>query len=144
MARMVNVEDIVFDLSGLQFIPPTDFRAIGEYFARQLRELPVIDLTKEELLPDGTLHLFTDTDLSKVDRVLVSQNGTHFGDLYYADGEPKIGKWIIEPYDVENDIWVHRCGECMKVAMLGSEKSRFNYCPYCGARMQEGEDNDRA
>lgn len=47
----------------------------------------------EKLLPDGTLHLFTDTDLSKVDRVLVSQNGTHYGDLYYADGEPKTGKW---------------------------------------------------
>ena len=42
----------------------------------------------EELLPDGTLHLFTDTDLSKVNRVWVSQNGTHYGDLYYADGEP--------------------------------------------------------
>ena len=39
----------------------------------------------EELLPDGTLHLFTDTDLSKVNRVLVSQNGTHYGDLYYPD-----------------------------------------------------------
>ena len=52
----------------------------------------------------------------------------------------KTGKWIIEPYDVENDIWVHRCGECMKVTMLGSNKSRFNYCPNCGARLvQEGE-----
>ena len=59
--------------------------------------------------------------------------------------ERKTGKWIIEPYDVENDIWVHRCGECMKVAMLGIKKSRFNYCPNCGARMvREGEDNDRA
>lgn len=53
--------------------------------------------------------------------------------------ERKTGKWIIEPYDVENDIWVHRCGECMKVAMLGSKKSRFNYCPNCGAKM-EGEE----
>lgn len=41
----------------------------------------------EELLPDGTLHFCTDTDLSKVTRVWVSQNGTHYGDLYYADGE---------------------------------------------------------
>lgn len=45
----------------------------------------------EELLPNGTLHLFTDTDLSKVKRVWVSQNGTHYGDLYYADGEPNYG-----------------------------------------------------
>ena len=55
--------------------------------------------------------------------------------------ERKTGEWIIEPYDVENDIWVHRCGECMKVTMLGSKKSRFNYCPHCGARLvQEGEE----
>lgn len=46
----------------------------------------------EELLPDGTLHLFTDADLSKVGRVLVSQNGTHFAALFYADGEPKEGQ----------------------------------------------------
>lgn len=110
MARMVNVEDIVFDLSGLQFIPPTDFRAIGEYFARQLRELPVIDLTKEGLLPDGTLHLFTDTDLSKVTKVMVSQNGTRYGGLYYADEDPKIGKWIPcskrLPEKIEKSYWV--------------------------------------
>lgn len=48
----------------------------------------------EELLPDGTLHLFTDTDLSKVNRVWVSQNNTHYGDLYYTDEDPKRGKWI--------------------------------------------------
>ena len=45
----------------------------------------------EELLPDGTLHLFTDTDLSKVNRVWVSQNGTHYGDLYYADEDLNCG-----------------------------------------------------
>ena len=52
-----------------------------------LRALPSAQPERkaEELLPDGTLHLFTDTDLSKVNRVLVSQNGTHYGDLYYAD-----------------------------------------------------------
>ena len=48
----------------------------------------------EELLSDGTLHLFTDTDLSKVNRVWASQNNTHYGDLYYADEDPKRGKWI--------------------------------------------------
>ena len=156
MARMVNVEDIVFDLSGLQFIPPTDFRAIGEYFARQLRELPVIDLTKEGLLPDGTLHLFTDTDLSKVDRVWVSQNGTHFGDLYYADGELKIGKWVgIKEYcdhlneEAEREGKGNRympsgmnthvyCNQCWE-----PNDRRTTYCPNCSARMvQEGEDND--
>ena len=50
--------------------------------------------------------------------------------------ERKKGKWLVEPYDVENDIWVHRCGECMKVTMLGSKKPRFDYCPNCGADMR--------
>lgn len=46
----------------------------------------------EELLPDGTLLLVTDADLSKVGRVLLSQNGTLYCGLYYADGEPNEGQ----------------------------------------------------
>ena len=90
---------------------------------------------KEGLLPDGTLHLFTDTDLSKVDRVWVSQNGTHYGDLYYADGEPKIGRWI------NNSPVTQKCNQCGFV-MPDWDCHRFKYCPNCKARMvQEGEDN---
>lgn len=63
-----------------------------EYFCDLPPEQP--EQRVEELLPDGTLHLFTDTDLFKVNRVLVSQNNTHYGDLYYADEDPKRGKWI--------------------------------------------------
>ena len=50
----------------------------------------------------------------------------------------KTGAWIIEPYDVQNDIFVHRCGVCMRVAMLGGHTTRFHYCPLCGSFM-EGE-----
>ena len=58
-----------------------------------LKDVPSAQLEQkdEELLPDGTLHLFTDTDLSKVNRVWVSQNGTHYGDLYYADEDLNCG-----------------------------------------------------
>ena len=47
------------------------------------------------------LHLLADADLSKVGRVLVSQNGTRYGALYYADGEPKQGgsefiSWLLD------------------------------------------------
>lgn len=111
----------------------------------------------EELLPDGTLHLFTDTDLSKVDRVWVSQNGTHFGDLYYADGEPKIGKWVgIKEYcdylneEAEREGKSNRympsgmnihvyCNQCWE-----PNDRRTTYCPDCGCRMvQEGEEHDK-
>lgn len=68
---------------------------------RVLTESAQPEQKNEELLPDGTLHLFTDADLSKVGRVLVSQNGTHYGALYYADGEPKKGgaefiNWLLD------------------------------------------------
>lgn len=112
---------------------------------------------KEELLPDGTLHLFTDTDLSKVDRVLVSQNGTQFGDLYYADGDPKFGMWIpVDSYSAfggdevmweihGNPIAFYYCSECKEHAYAGEDGESLltTYCPHCGARMvQEGEDNE--
>ena len=61
--------------------------------SERIKDLPSAQLEQkvEELLPDGTLHLFTDTDLSKVNRVWVSQNGTHYGDLYYADEDLNCG-----------------------------------------------------
>ena len=52
--------------------------------------------------------------------------------------ERKTGKWIIEPYDAQNDIFVHRCGTCMRVAMLGGHTTKFKFCPLCGSVM-EGE-----
>lgn len=52
--------------------------------------------------------------------------------------ERKTGKWIIEPYDAQNDIFIHRCGTCMRVAMLGGHTTKFKYCPICGSAM-EGE-----
>lgn len=53
--------------------------------------------------------------------------------------ERKTGKWIIEPYDAQNDIFIHRCGTCMRVAMLGGHTTKFKYCPICGSAMTEGE-----
>lgn len=96
----------------------------------------------EELLPDGTLHLFTDTDLSKVDRVWVSQNGTHFGDLYYADGEPKIGKW--ERHYSRPNVYADLCWHCSNCGYKTPDNwaNKWKFRPNCGARMQEGEDND--
>ena len=78
-----------------------------------------------ELLPDGTLHLVTDADLSKVGRVLVSQNGTHYGVLYYADGEPKPSA---QP---EQEIVM--CKDCAKRSftkcpMALSRQSDYDFC----------------
>lgn len=61
-----------------------------------------------DLLPDGTLHLVTDADLSTVGRVLVSQNGTHYGGLYYAD----IVKCADCEYYTAEEKWCRRLGLC--------------------------------
>lgn len=51
--------------------------------------LAVTDIEKlpsaQETLSDGTLQITVDTDISTVDRILLSQSGTHYGNLYYAD-----------------------------------------------------------
>ena len=57
-----------------------------------------------------------------------------------AQPERKRGKWIIEPYHIDGDIYVHRCSICLKEAMLGSNKVRMNFCHHCGADMRGGKD----
>jgi len=103
------------------------------------KQMPTIEPEQkvERLLPDGTLHLFTDTDLSKVNRVLVSQNGTHYGELYYADGQQKTGKWeiyVISPFDGEGC----RCSECRQEGA-----PYWGFCPNCGTKMEEVKHDER-
>lgn len=91
----------------------------------------------EELLPDGTLHLFTDVDLSKVGRVLVSQNGTHYGALYYADREPKQGgsefiSWLLDEI-WDEELWELNyrafpellCRRLMRLGYLKEEGGKY-------------------
>ena len=48
-----------------------------------------------EIMPDGTLHITVNADVANIDRILLSQAGTHLGDLYYRDDERP------EPYQEE-------------------------------------------
>lgn len=50
---------------------------------------------KPEIMADGTLHVTVNADVANIDRILLSQEGTHFGDLYYRDDERP------EPYHEE-------------------------------------------
>lgn len=38
-----------------------------------------------ELADDGTLFIAANVDMSKVGRILLSAEGTHFGDMFYPD-----------------------------------------------------------
>ena len=55
--------------------------------ARKLIENAPPICRQEELLDDGTLVVWTNTDMSKFSRVNVRQIGTHYGDLFYPDEE---------------------------------------------------------
>lgn len=89
----------------------------------------------EELLPDGTLHLFTNADLSRVGRVLISQNGTHYGGLYYADGNRMRGKEERLMADLidrgalykEAEAWEAAAMEAVKKATDVEERKRWGY-----------------
>ena len=41
--------------------------------------------TEAKVLSDGTLHVTVDHDISTINRILLSQKGTHWGELYYSD-----------------------------------------------------------
>ncbi len=41
----------------------------------------------QKLLDDGTLIVHTDIDIIKITRVNITQNNTHYGDLFYRDEE---------------------------------------------------------
>lgn len=55
--------------------------------------------------------------------------------------EPKRGTWTItETYDCEGGEIPHLiCSECKSEPMAWSSKRLFDYCPNCGAKMDEGK-----
>lgn len=60
--------------------------------AKELKKLPSVqpaELDREdaqpEIMSDGTLHITVSVDVADIDRILLSQAGTHLGDLYYRD-----------------------------------------------------------
>lgn len=97
---------------------------------------------KPEIMADGTLHITVNADVANIDRILLSQEGTHYGDLYYKDDEKperKTGQWILtDAYAGKR----YRCSECYAFALKTDDgkENLSDYCPVCGARM-EGEND---
>lgn len=84
---------------------------------------------------DGTLTV-TVPKGTHVGRVLVQEDGTQYGGLFYPDEDRKRGKWIktISENGITSAV---RCSEC------GFEDNRymlFRYCPHCGADMRGEQD----
>ena len=97
-----------------------------------IKELSPVQ-SEQELLKDGTLVVKTDFDMTKFDRVNVIQNGTHYGDLFYQDDDTRRkGKWVLD--NPHSEIYRYACSECH-----AHHRSRYDFCPSCGADMKEGE-----
>ena len=106
---------------------------------RVLDDLPSV---QPEIMPDGTLHITANVDVASIDRILLTQEGTHSGDLYYRDDEKpkrKTGMWIHhKPFDCEH----HNCNTCIECSCCGTwfgadSYAQTNYCPNCGVYMRE-------
>ena len=53
--------------------------------------------------------------------------------------EPKTGKWIND----DDDWWYPECSVCGKNALEVQERGfKSNYCPHCGARMENSNEDD--
>ena len=79
---------------------------------------------------DGTLTV-TVSKGTHVGRVLVQEDGTRYGGLFYPDEDRKRSKWI------QNDNGTYSCGLCQ--SWIPKEQYHYaRFCLHCGAVM-EGE-----
>lgn len=97
-------------------------------FVIALSELPPVTPQEPILEKDGTL-IVTTEHCENVGRVLV-QYGTN-GTLFYQDQEPRKEHWVTKPHV----FGVAYCSKCDFELRINNT----NFCPNCGADMQEGE-----
>ena len=75
-----------------------------------------------------------------IDAMFANMPGLMFNDvlrilrtLPSAQPERKAGRWKLGPFDRIGGYWA-TCSACERPSFGGG-----NYCPYCGARMSDGE-----
>ena len=79
---------------------------------------------------DGTLTV-TVPKGTHVGRVLVQEDGTQYGGLFYPDEDRKRGKWINGKCSA--------CGEHAPFYAMASTYCESKFCPNCGADMRRGQ-----
>lgn len=98
-----------------------------ELIADMVKNAPTI---MDEISSDGTLTV-TVPKGTHVGRVLVQEDGTQYGGLYYPDEDRKTGKWIDETFEPWGLVHhPYKCDQCYEHSETDS-----NYCPNCGAQM---------
>ena len=85
-----------------------------------------------EISSDGTLTV-TVPNGTHVGRVLVQEDGTQYGGLFYPDEDRKRGKWI------QNDNGTYSC--CLCQSWIPEEQYHYaRFCLHCGAVMEGEQD----
>ena len=111
--------------------------------AAKIKAIPPEDVAPVRHEEDGTLWV-TVGDCETVGRVIVKNELGHFCRVFYmgdGDEEPvRHGRWI-NSYKrnappMLKQRWI--CSLCGNVQTYGETR----YCPNCGAKMDEGEDNE--
>lgn len=84
MDDLVRRKDVIDALHGLahRFEDPEDWCILEGEAEFVVSKLPTAE---PEIMPDGTLHITATVDVANINRILLSQKGTHLGALYYKD-----------------------------------------------------------
>lgn len=88
------------------------------------------------MMEDGTLSITVDMDITNVGRILLNQQGTNCGTLYYPDGTTRNGIWKTTRLDHEAIGERPLLWYCSACDVCSTQPTK--YCPHCGARMING------
>ena len=83
---------------------------------------------------DGTLWVTVD-DVQKVGRVIVDEDKSKFCRQFYLEEEQRTGHCINKYWHGENTRECSACHVTQSVTVFEG-KVMYNYCPYCGAKME--------
>lgn len=113
---------------------PTD--EVIEKIAKE-NKLQLFDIDGFGINEDGQIILMDDcgnyafADNTRFEAKLVEEK---------REQEPKIGHWEWVQYDANPEIGNFHCSECRYIpASFNMSAQKLNYCPNCGAKMENGK-----
>ena len=143
--RLIDAEYLLFNLANESFPQSVPYGQGRNSVIESIKNAPAIDAVPVRHEDDGTLWV-TVGDCEKVGRVIVKNEQGHFCRVFYmgdGDEEPvRHGRW-----EINTDLTMH-CSCCGELFRFDDKDECLDfmeyakYCIACGAKMDEGEDNE--